>query len=32
VVGLDRTIPVEKEATIAIKIKVTGKISFTAGS
>ena len=32
VVGLDRSLPVEKEATISIKLKITGKISFTAGS
>ncbi len=32
VVGVDRNLPVEKEATISIKLKITGQISFTAGS
>ena len=32
VVGVDRNLPVEKEATISLKLKVTGIISFTAGS
>ncbi len=32
VVGLDRSLPVEKEATISLKLKITGQISFTAGS
>lgn len=30
--SIDRTIPVEKEATISVKLKITGAISFTPGS
>jgi predicted secreted protein len=30
--SIDRSIPVEKEATISVKLKITGKIAFTAGS
>lgn len=30
--SIDRNIPVEKEATISIKLKITGQISFTPGS
>jgi predicted secreted protein len=30
--SVDRTIPVEKEATITVKLKITGKISFQSGS
>jgi len=30
--GIDRSIPVDKEASISGKLKITGKISFTAGS
>ena len=32
VASVDRTIPVEKEATISVKLKITGKISFQPGS
>jgi predicted secreted protein len=30
--SIDRSIPVEKEATISVKLKITGAISFAAGS
>ena len=30
--SVDRSMPVEKEATITVKLKITGKISFTPGS
>jgi len=30
--SVDYTIPVEKEATISLKLKITGKITFSAGS
>lgn len=30
--SIDRTIPVDKEATISIKLKITGQITFAAGS
>ena len=30
--SIDRSIPVEKEATISVKLKITGAISFIAGS
>jgi len=30
--SVDRTIPVDKEATITVKLKITGGISFTSGS
>jgi len=32
VASIDRTLPVDKEASISGKLKITGKISFTAGS
>lgn len=32
VASIDRSIPVEKEASITIKLKITGQISFTSGS
>jgi predicted secreted protein len=32
VASIDRNIPVDKEATISGKLKITGQISFTAGS
>src|SRR5208282_4359098 len=32
VAGIDRTLPVDKEASISGKLKITGKISFTTGS
>ena len=30
--SIDRSLPVEKEATITVKLKITGKILFTSGS
>lgn len=30
--SVDRTIPVEKVATVSIKLKITGAVSFVAGS
>ena len=30
--SIDRTIPVEKEASISVKLKITGRITFVAGS
>jgi len=30
--SVDRSIPVEKEASISVKLKITGAISFTPGS
>jgi predicted secreted protein len=32
VVSVDRTVPVEKEATLSLKLKITGPIAFSAGS
>lgn len=30
--GVDRSIPVDKEASVSIKLKITGEITYTAGS
>lgn len=30
--SIDRSIPVDKEATITVKLKITGEISYTTGS
>lgn len=32
VASIDRNLPVDKEATISLKLKITGEVTYTAGS